>query len=64
VLCLECGNCRQSEVTYFCPAKNDFVVTATQVVKERGGDDRWRKGTLHYEQHRRQVRKDKFPQTI
>jgi hypothetical protein len=64
VFCLECGNCRQNAGMYFCPAKNEFVVTATQVVKERVSDERWRKGAPHYEQHRRQLRKDRLPQTI
>lgn len=64
MLCLECGNCHQGAVTYFCPVKNDFVVTVTEVVKERGGSNSWRKGTPHYEQHRRQIRKDKVPQSI
>ena len=62
VLCLDCGNCRKGESMYYCTGKNEFIATETAVVRERAGD-RWRKGDPRYEHHRRQLRKDKVPQT-
>jgi hypothetical protein len=25
--CLNCGNCQQGEMVYYCPARNDFVIS-------------------------------------
>lgn len=59
MLCLECGNCRRGEAIYYCTARNEFIVTETAVVRERPNSS-WRKGDPSYENHRRQIRKDKI----
>jgi hypothetical protein len=46
---------------FYCTAKNEFIVTETAIIRERVGS-RWREGDPDYEQHRRQLRKDKIPQ--
>lgn len=61
MVCLDCGNCRKNEPLYYCTAKNEFIATETAVVRERVGGH-WREGDPNYEQHRRQLRKDKMPQ--
>jgi hypothetical protein len=58
VLCLDCGNCRKGESIFYCTARNEFIVTETAVVRERERSA-WRKGEKLYEQHRRQLRRDK-----
>jgi hypothetical protein len=63
VLCLDCGNCRKEETVFYCTGRNEFIAaTETAVVREKAGD-RWRKGDPAYEQHRRQLRKEKVPQS-
>lgn len=64
MVCLDCGNCRKDEYLYYCTAKNEFVATEKEVVKERAVSTKWRKGDPGYEQHRRQLRKEKIPQNI
>ena len=61
LLCLDCGNCRNGEPVYYCTGKNDFITQETMVIKEKTGE-RWRKGDPGYEEHRRQLRKEKIPQ--
>jgi hypothetical protein len=63
VFCLDCGNCRKGESLFYCTAKNEFVVTETQVIKDRTAA-KWRKGSPDYEKHRRQLRKEKIPQNF
>jgi hypothetical protein len=56
--CINCNNCKTHETTYFCLAKNDFVVAdkGIQVVEKiRSG---WKKGDPGYELHRRKTRKE------
>ena len=55
--CIHCENCKLDEKSYYCFAKNDFVVsTQTTVVdKVRNG---WKKGKKEYEIHRRKLRKE------
>lgn len=57
--CLDCGNCKQGDVTYFCFDKNELVVNerieAQVIEKSRGG---WKKGDPEYEVHRRRSRKE------
>jgi hypothetical protein len=46
------------EMTYYCVAKNDFVIDPTKAIvleKVRNG---WKKGDPRYEVHRRKLRKD------
>lgn len=57
--CLNCGNCKQGELTYFCFEKNDLVVNENievQVVEKTR--DGWKKGDPEYEIHRRKSRKE------
>ncbi|MFU0800912.1 MAG: 4Fe-4S ferredoxin-type domain-containing protein [Xylanivirga thermophila] len=56
--CIKCQNCKMGQATYFCAAKNDFVIDTSKlevVQKTRGG---WKKGDPNYELHRRKVRKE------
>ncbi len=55
MLCLDCGNCRNGEAVYYCTARNEFIVTETAVVREKGVNS-WRKGDPEYEKHRRDRR--------
>lgn len=43
--CLECGNCRNDALTYYCAARNEFVISdqAGVVEKTRSGEG-WKKG--------------------
>ena len=63
MFCLDCGNCRKGESLFYCTAKNEFVVTETEIVKDRA-ETKWRKGDPNYEKHRRQLRKEKMPQNF
>ncbi|WP_090553152.1 hypothetical protein [Natronincola ferrireducens] len=55
--CIHCENCKLNAKTYYCFAKNDFVIdTPIQVIdKARTG---WKKGKKEYEIHRRKLRKE------
>jgi len=48
-----------NQSTYFCVAKNDFIIdqkmTAVEIEKNRSG---WKKGDPNYEIHRRKTRKE------
>lgn len=55
--CLECGNCRNEDHVFFCPARNEFVIREETVVKER--TSQWKKGDPSYEHHRRRLRKER-----
>jgi len=55
--CINCGNCKENQTTYYCIAKGDFIIKndGKPVEKERTG---WKKGTKNYEVHRRKSRKE------
>ncbi|KAB3535940.1 hypothetical protein F8154_05340 [Alkaliphilus pronyensis] len=55
--CINCENCKLNAKTYFCLAKNDFVINtqASTLEKVRTG---WKKGVKEYESHRRKSRKE------
>lgn len=61
--CLSCGNCKEGKLAFFCPMKNDFVISDESknvvIEKSRGG---WKKGDPEYEVHRRNSRKE--PESI
>ncbi len=60
VECLDCGNCRQGTATYYCTARNEFVIREGQLVRERERRERgWKKGNPHYESRRRRSREEK-----
>ena len=46
------------EMTYFCVAKNDFVIDQTKAIVLEKIRDGWKKGDPGYEVHRRKLRKD------
>ncbi|MCL6588621.1 MAG: hypothetical protein K6U80_01570 [Firmicutes bacterium] len=62
MLCLDCGNCRKGAPLFYCTGRNEFIATETAVVREKTKNG-WRKGDPRYEEHRRQIRKEKIPQT-
>jgi len=55
--CINCENCKQGMATYFCLAKNDFVISndIKTVEKVRSG---WKKGSKEYEVHRRKIKQE------
>ena len=55
--CFECGNCREDVVTYYCTAKNEFVIKNTNnVIEKQRGNFGWKKGDPRYETRRRSHR--------
>jgi len=54
---MNCENCKLDTRTYFCLAKNDFVIKNDEspIEKVRTG---WKKGVKEYEIHRRKLRKE------
>lgn len=59
MICLNCGNCKQGDVAYFCLKKNELLISEEVknkvIEKERG---RWKKGDPEYEIHRRKTKKE------
>ncbi|WP_241243444.1 hypothetical protein [Caldicellulosiruptor changbaiensis] len=56
--CINCGNCKVGNTTYFCFKENGFVVDVSKqkvVEKVRSG---WKKGDPEYEKQRRRSRKE------
>jgi hypothetical protein len=58
--CLNCGNCKQGDVAYFCFDKNEFIVNeeVNNRVIEKTTRIGWKKGDPEYELHRRKSRKE------
>ncbi|MDD2498229.1 MAG: hypothetical protein PHT78_06230 [Desulfitobacteriaceae bacterium] len=57
--CFDCGNCKQGEAMYYCPAKNDFVFgEGTQTIERQKPDQGWKKGSPDYEKRRRKIRQN------
>lgn len=56
--CIQCNNCNLGEMTYFCVAKNDFVVDSTKATVSEKVRNGWKKGDPRYEVHRRKIRKE------
>ena len=56
--CIHCQNCKLGQVTYFCAAKNDFVIDTSKMVAVEKTRNRWKKGDPDYESHRRKVRQE------
>lgn len=57
--CFGCDNCKQNEVIYYCPAKNDFVIREQySLIQKEKKCQGWKKGNLEYEKHRRKVRQN------
>lgn len=56
--CIQCQNCKMGHTTYFCSAKNEFVIDESKQVvveKVRSG---WKKGEANYELQRRKNRSE------
>ncbi len=55
--CLSCGNCKDNQLAYYCLAKNEVIINdkTSPTEKSRSG---WKKGSIQYEKHRRQSRKE------
>ena len=55
--CINCGNCKQNQPTYYCFAKEQIVINngyIPDLKEERSG---WKKGNPKYETHRRKQKK-------
>jgi hypothetical protein len=58
--CFYCGNCEQDDLTYYCTARNEFVVKeVTSIMAKNKPNTGWKKGAPEYEKRRRQIRQDK-----
>ena len=55
--CLNCGNCKENQPTYYCLARNQVVVNENYKPEEKSRTG-WKKGSKKYESHRRQSRKE------
>lgn len=57
--CVQCNNCQQDELTYYCTDKNEFVIKEKDslVVKEKEKGN-WKKGNPDYEVRRRKLHKE------
>ncbi|WP_026893736.1 hypothetical protein [Clostridiisalibacter paucivorans] len=55
--CLNCGNCKENQPTYYCLAKDEIVVNSNYKPGEkiRSG---WKKGSKSYEIRRKTLRKE------
>lgn len=57
--CFDCGNCRQGEAMYYCPAQNEFVIgKKNDVIERQKTDQGWKKGSPDYEKRRRRIRQN------
>lgn len=58
--CFHCGNCEQGDLTYYCTARNEFIVKEVNTVLEKNRSNTgWKKGDPEYEKRRRQIRQDR-----
>ncbi len=55
--CLNCGNCKENQQTYYCLAKNEIIINKNYVPKEKKRSG-WKKGSTKYENHRRNTKKE------
>jgi hypothetical protein len=56
--CLSCGNCRQGESMYYCPARDEFIIDESYTrIRERVKSS-WKKGDPNYESRRKKVRRE------
>ncbi len=55
--CLNCGNCKENQATYYCLAKQDFVINNSYQPYEKSRTG-WKKGSKNYEVHRRKSKKE------
>ncbi|HHU32738.1 MAG TPA: hypothetical protein GXZ50_08770 [Clostridia bacterium] len=58
--CFHCGNCKQDVLTYYCTARNEFIVKeVTNVLEKSKCNTGWKKGDPEYEMRRRKIRQDR-----
>lgn len=57
--CLHCGNCSQDQITYYCAARNEFVIKENNLITEKIRTSGWKKGDPRYETRRRSYRGEK-----
>ncbi|NMB26888.1 MAG: hypothetical protein GX987_02400 [Tissierellia bacterium] len=55
--CLNCGNCKENQPTYYCLAKNEVLINKNYKPEKRVRTG-WKKGSKNYEYYRRQSRKE------
>lgn len=55
--CLHCGNCKENQPTYYCLAKNEFIINENYIPEEKKRTG-WKEGNKNYESHRRNTRKE------
>lgn len=55
--CLNCGNCKDNQPTYYCLMKSEVVINGNYKPGERHRTG-WKKGTADYEKHRRLYKKE------
>lgn len=58
--CFHCGNCKMEDLTYYCAARNEFVVKEGNVFEKSKCSSGWKKGKPEYEKRRRKVRQDRL----
>lgn len=55
--CLNCGNCKENQPTYYCLAKNEVLINKNYKPEKRVRTG-WKKGSKNYESYRRKSRKE------
>jgi hypothetical protein len=55
--CLNCGNCKENQPTYYCLARDEVVINKNYKPKEKSRTG-WKKGNKDYENHRRKTRQE------
>ncbi|MBU5427199.1 hypothetical protein KQI41_12310 [Tissierella pigra] len=50
--CLNCGNCKENQPTYYCLMENQVVINENYKREEKCRTG-WKKGSTDYEKHRR-----------
>ena len=53
--CFGCGNCREEQNTFYCTARNQFMIKESGTI-EKVKTTSWKKGAPQYENHRRSRR--------
>ena len=52
--CFDCGNCQQEGTTYYCTAKNEFMIREQgPILQKEKASSGWKKGDPQYEKRRR-----------
>lgn len=54
--CIDCGNCKENEKTYYCVKEDAVIINENYVLEEVSSNTPWKKGTKEYEKHRKLFR--------